>query len=151
MPPPLLGFIVAIIFLLVGIPVPSFINATLGYVGSIVTPLSLLYIGIVLYDAGLKSIRFDRDTVVALLGRFILAPAVLIALIALGSNAFGANLAPLLKQTLIVQSATPMLAVLPILANEAHGDVKYATNLVTTSTVLFVIVVPILMELVQFI
>ncbi|MDT2577677.1 AEC family transporter [Enterococcus raffinosus] len=151
LPPPLLGFIVAIIFLLVGIPVPSFINATLGYVGSIVTPLSLLYIGIVLYDAGLKSIRFDRDTIVALLGRFVLAPAVLVALIALGSNAFVASLAPLLKQTLIVQSATPMLAVLPILANEAHGDVKYATNLVTTSTVLFVIVVPILMELVQFI
>ncbi len=141
----------AIIFLLIGIPVPSFINATLGYVGSIVTPLSLLYIGIVLYDAGLKSIRFDRDTVVALLGRFVLAPAVLIGLIALGSNAFGANLAPLLKQTLIVQSATPMLAVLPILANEAHGDVKYATNLVTTSTILFVVVVPILMQLVQFI
>lgn len=151
LPPPLLGFIVAIIFLLVGIPVPSFINATLGYVGSIVTPLSLLYIGIVLYDAGLKSIRFDRDTVVALLGRFVLAPAVLIALIAIGSNAFGASLAPLLKQTLIVQSATPMLAVLPILANEAHGDVKYATNLVTTSTILFVVVVPILMQLVQFI
>ena len=59
LPPPLLGFIVAIVFLLIGIPVPSFINATLGYVGSIVTPLSLLYIGIVLYDAGLKSIRFD--------------------------------------------------------------------------------------------
>ncbi|WP_288226964.1 AEC family transporter [uncultured Enterococcus sp.] len=151
LPPPLLGFIVAIVFLLIGIPVPGFINATLGYVGSIVTPLSLLYIGIVLYDAGLKSIRFDRDTIVALLGRFVLAPAVLIALIAIGSNFFGANLAPLLKQTLVVQSATPMLAVLPILANEAHGDVKYATNLVTTSTILFVVVVPILMELVQFI
>ena len=39
------------------------------------TPLSLIYIGIVLYDAGLKSIRFDRDTIVALIGRFILAPA----------------------------------------------------------------------------
>lgn len=151
LPPPLLGFIIAILFLLIGIPVPGFINATLGYVGSIVTPLSLLYIGIVLHDAGLKSIRFDRDTVVALLGRFVLAPAVLIALITIGSKTFGADLAPLLKQTLIVQSATPMLAVLPILANEAHGDVKYATNLVTTSTILFVVVVPILMQLVQFI
>lgn len=151
LPPPLLGFIVAILFLLIGIPVPGFINATLGYVGSIVTPLSLIYIGIVLHDAGLKSIRFDRDTVVALLGRFVLAPAVLITLITIGSKTFGADLAPLLKQTLIVQSATPMLAVLPILANEAHGDVKYATNLVTTSTILFVVVVPILMQLVQFI
>jgi len=133
------------------IPVPDFVNSTLNYVGGIVTPLSLIYIGIVLYDAGLKSIRFDRDTIVALIGRFILAPAILIGLMVIGKYAFGAELAPLLKQTLIVQSATPMLAVLPILANEAHGDVKYATNLVTTSTLLFVVVVPILMQLIQYI
>jgi len=151
LPPPLLGFIVALIFLIFSIPVPSFINATLGYVGGIVTPLSLLYIGIVLYDAGLKSIRFDRDTVVALIGRFVLSPVILIGLISLGSSMFDIHLASLLKQTLIVQSATPMLAVLPILAADAHGDVKYATNLVTTSTILFVVVVPILMAIVQYI
>lgn len=151
LPAPLLGFIVALLFLLLEIPVPDFVNSTLNFVGGIVTPLSLIYIGIVLYDAGLKSIRFDRDTIVALIGRFILAPAVLIGLMVIGKYAFGAELAPLLKQTLIVQSATPMLAVLPILANEAHGDVKYATNLVTTSTLLFVVVVPILMQLIQYI
>ena len=33
-----------------------------------------------------------------------------------------------MRQTLVVQSATPMLAVLPILAKEAHGDVKYANR-----------------------
>lgn len=151
LPPPLLGFIVALIFLIFSIPVPSFINATLSYIGGIVTPLSLIYIGIVLYDAGLKSIRFDRDTVVALIGRFVLSPIILIGLISLGSSMFGIHLVSLLKQTLIVQSATPMLAVLPILAADAHGDVKYATNLVTTSTILFVVVVPILMSIVQYI
>ncbi|WHA08726.1 AEC family transporter [Enterococcus montenegrensis] len=151
LPPPLLGFIVALIFLIFSIPVPNFINATLGYIGGIVTPLSLLYIGIVLYDAGLKSIRFDRDTVVALIGRFVLSPIILIGLISLGSSMFGIHLVSLLKQTLVVQSATPMLAVLPILAADAHGDVKYATNLVTTSTILFVVVVPILMTIVQYI
>lgn len=151
LPAPLLGFILALFFLVLEIPVPDFVNSTLNYVGGIVTPLSLIYIGIVLYDAGLKSIRFDRDTIVALIGRFILAPAILIGLMVIGKYAFGAELAPLLKQTLIVQSATPMLAVLPILANEAHGDVKYAANLVTTSTLLFVFVVPILMQLIQYI
>lgn len=35
---------------------------------------------------------------------------------------------------------------LPILAEQSHGDVKYATNVVTTSTVLFVVVVPLLMQ-----
>jgi len=41
-----------------------------------------------------------------------------------------------------VQSSVSALAVLPILANEARGDVRFATNVVTTSTLLFVVVVP---------
>jgi len=50
-------------------------------------------------------------------------------------------------KTFIVQSAAPALAVLPILVNEAKGDVEYATNVVTTSTLLFVIVIPIITTL----
>ncbi|KRO28397.1 AEC family transporter [Lactiplantibacillus fabifermentans] len=151
-PMPLVGFIVALIVLLLNIPVldVKFVDSTLTYVGNLVTPLSLIYIGIVLSDAGLKSIRFDRDTIVALLGRFILSPIVMILVLMVAGN-MGATFPTLASQTLIVQSATPMLAVLPILANEAHGDVKYATNVVTTSTVLFIVVVPILMTLIQYI
>lgn len=63
----------------------------------------------------------------------------------------GVQLPSLMRQTFVVQSATPMLAVLPILANEAHGDVKYATDIVVMNTVLFVVVVPILMSILQFI
>jgi predicted permease len=61
----------------------------------------------------------------------------------------GFNVPGLEAQTLIIQAAAPGLAVLPILATEAHADVEYATNVVTTSTVLFVVVVPILLMLVQ--
>ena len=43
---------------------------------------------------------------------------------------------------MIVQSSVSALAVLPILVNEARGDVRFATNVVTTSTLLFVMVVP---------
>ena len=57
----------------------------------------------------------------------------------------------LMRETFIVQAATPALAVLPILANEAHGDVKYATDVVVMSTVLFIVVVPILMTIIQYI
>lgn len=57
----------------------------------------------------------------------------------------------LMRETFIVQAATPALAVLPILANEAHSDVKYATDIVVMSTVLFIVVVPILMTIIQYI
>lgn len=151
-PMPLVGFLVALVFLLLNIPVLKvpFLSQTLSYVGSLVTPLSLIYIGIVLADAGLKSISFDRDTVVALLGRFVLAPVVMIAILTAAAHG-GVSLPTMFSQTMIVQSATPMLAVLPILAAESHGDVKYATNIVTTSTVLFIVVIPILMTIVQYI
>ena len=147
LPAPLLGFLVALVFLLADIPVPSFIHSTLGYVGSIVTPLSLLYIGITLADAGLKSIRFDKDTTAALLGKFVLAPLIMVALIAAGHSIL--PLPSLEAKTLIVQSSVSALAVLPILANEAKGDVRFATNVVTTSTILFMIVVPLVDTLLQ--
>ncbi len=116
-----------------------------------VTPLSLIYIGIVLCDAGLKNFKFDRDSIIALLGRFVLSPLVLILLIKFGAPILHFDLPRLMQQTLIVQSATPMLAVLPVLAGEAHGDVEYATNVVVMSTVLFIVVVPVLMGILQFI
>ncbi|ANK58920.1 MULTISPECIES: AEC family transporter [Loigolactobacillus] len=150
LPAPLIGFIVALIWLLLGLPLPTFASNTLSMVGGIVTPMSLIYIGIVLADAGLKSIHFDRDTIWALVGRFIVAPAIMIGIMLIFKHG-GTNIPNLEQNTLIIQSATPGLAVLPILVGQSHGDVEYATNVVTTSTVLFVIVVPILMEILTFI
>ncbi|WP_461224982.1 AEC family transporter [Lacticaseibacillus suihuaensis] len=153
LPAPLLGFLVALVFLLLNIPFVhvgwlGFAVNTLDYVGGLVTPLSLIYIGIILAKAGFKTIRFDRDSIVALLGRFVIAPALITALIVLGLHA-GFNVPSLEIKTLIVQASAPGLAVLPILATEGHGDVEYATNVVTLSTVLFAIVVPIVMLLIQ--
>lgn len=147
LPAPLVGFLVSLIFLLLAIPVPGWIDKTLDMVGGIVTPMSLIYIGIILADAGLKSIRFDRDTIWALVGRFVFAPALMIAFILIGRT-MGQAMPSLESSTLIIQAAAPGLAVLPILVGQAHGDVEYATNVVTTSTVLFVVVVPILMQVV---
>lgn len=153
LPAPLVGFIVALVFLLLNIPFVNvgwlgFAKNTLDYVGSLVTPLSLIYIGIILAKAGFGAIKFDRDSIVALIGRFIVAPLLITALILMGIRA-GFNVPSLEAKTLIIQASAPGLAVLPILANQAHADEEYATNVVTLSTVLFAIVVPIVMMLIQ--
>lgn len=144
-PMPLVGFIVAILWLFTGWTLPTFASQTLSYVGNLVTPLSLIYIGIVLADSGLKSVHFDKDTIAALVGRFIIAPAVMILLVHIFAPMIGLQLPRLMSETFIVQAGTPALAVLPVLANEAHGDVDYATNVVVLSTILFIVIVPILM------
>ena len=130
-PAPLLGFLVALAFLVLRLPVPSFAEST------------LTYIGIVLAKAGLKTIRFDKDTIITLVGRFILAPVIMLLVL----KFFSPNMVAPEFRTFMIQSATPALAVLPILANQGKGDVEFSTNVVTLSTVLFVIVIPILQTL----
>ena len=117
LPAPLLGFLVALIFLLAELSVPTFIHAPLQYL-------------------------------VALLGKFVLAPLIMVILIYAGKGVLPLPLAE--SKTLIVQSAVPALAVLPILAHEAKGDVSFATNIVTTSTLLFIVVMPVVDALLQF-
>ena len=144
LPAPLLGFIVSVVFLVINIPLPSFVSSTLGYVGGLTTPLSLVYIGIVLAKAGIKTIRFDKDSIVALVGRFIVAPVLMFAVLKL----MAPGMVTAEYQTFMIQSATPALAVLPFLANQGDGDVEFSTNIVTLSTVLFVIVIPILQTII---
>ena len=143
LPAPLVGFLVALLFLILRIPIPDFATNTLTYVGNIVTPLSLIYIGIVLAKAGLNTIAFDKDTIVTLVGRFILAPLIMLLVL----KFFSQNMATVEFKTFMIQSATPALAVLPILANQGKGDVEFSTNVVTLSTVLFIVVIPILQTL----
>lgn len=143
LPAPLVGFLVALLFLILRISIPDFATNTLTYVGNIVTPLSLIYIGIVLAKAGLNSITFDKDTIVTLVGRFILAPLIMLLVL----KFFAPNMVTAEFKTFMIQSATPALAVLPILANQGKGDVEFSTNVVTLSTVLFIVVIPILQTL----
>ena len=83
---------------------------------------------------------------IALFERFIMSPCIMVVLIILGAKISG-TMPALESKTYIIQASAPALAVLPILANESNGDVKYATNVVTTSTVLFAIVVAIITSL----
>ena len=141
--PPLIAFVAAFIVLVLGISVPKPLVETTKYLGNIVTPLALLYIGIVLADAGLHSINFDLDTILALLGRFVFSSIVMVALLKVAGQFMQQD--SLEIKTFVIQSAAPVFAALPILTNQTEGDIEYATNVVTTSTILFVVVIPVLM------
>ena len=147
--PPLIAFVIAFAVLLSGIRVITPIVETTKYLGSVVTPLALLYIGIVLADAGLHSIRFDLDTNLALLGRFVFSSVVMIVLLKIAVHFV--KLDPLEIKTFVIQAAAPVFAALPILTNETKGDIGYSTNVVTTSTILFILVVPLLMSILNII
>ena len=135
--PPLIAFIVALALVALGIPIPTFAQNSINMVGSLVTPLSLMYIGINLQQSGLGTIRLDRDTVIALAGRFIIFPLLMVLVLLIGGTDN-----TLLKETFIIQSTIPTIVIMPILAAEASGDVDFATNMVTMTTIAYLAVLP---------
>ena len=147
LPPPLLGFFTALIFLFFEIPLAPILHNTLNYLGNMVTPLSLIYIGIVLHDAGLKSMSLNKDSIGGIVGRFVISPIIMFCVIMGLQYGAGIVLEPIAIITFVVQSAGPVIAVLPIVANEAKSDLPFATGLVMISTILFVVVIPIIMEI----
>ena len=147
LPPPLLGFFTALIFLFFEIPLAPILHNTLNYLGDMVTPLSLIYIGIVLHDAGLKSMSLNKDSIGGIVGRFVISPIIMFCVIMALQYGAGIVLEPIAIITFVVQSAGPVIAVLPIVANEAKSDLPFATGLVMISTILFVVVIPIIMEI----
>ena len=120
-----------------GIPIPTLAQNSISIVGSLVTPLSLMYIGINLKQSGLGTLRLDRDTVLALAGRFIIFPILMVLVLLIGGTDN-----TLLKETFIIQSTIPTLVIMPILAAEAGGDVDFATNIVTMTTIAYLAVLP---------
>ena len=135
--PPLIAFLVALALVALGIPIPTFAQNSINMVGSLVTPLSLMYIGINLQQSGLGTIRLDRDTVIALAGRFIIFPLLMVVVLLIGGTDN-----TLLKETFIIQSTIPTIVIMPILAAEADGDVDFATNMVTMTTIAYLAVLP---------
>ena len=66
--PPLLGFMLAVVLVALHIRLPKFIISTCAYLGNLTIPMSMLFIGIVLSNAGLSRIRFTRDAWPVLIG-----------------------------------------------------------------------------------
>jgi len=150
-PTPLWGFIISLPFIYIpgwenGLMKLTFATTALTDIGALVTPLSLIYIGIMLKRFGILNMRFDGNVISTLLGRFVVSPIIMAIIIFCGLHV-GVHIGGVFQQTLIIQAATPSLAVLPILANTYHSDVKFATNIVVSTSVLFIIVVPIIMVL----
>ncbi|MBX4260090.1 AEC family transporter [Clostridium estertheticum] len=139
--PPLIGFIVGILLVLLNIKLPLFIMDTSKSLGSITTPLSMFFIGASIYLVDLKSVKFTLDIVWVLIGRFVISP-ILVILIA---PVF--HIPHLMESVFVIQAAMPVMANSAIIARAYNSDYDFASLMIAISTVGTLIVTPILMAL----
>ncbi|GAF37257.1 AEC family transporter [Lentilactobacillus farraginis] len=141
--PPLLGFMVGVALVLTHITLPDFIMQDLNYVGGLTIPLSMIFIGISINSVDLSNLHFDRSNFLILFGRFLLAPTIMSLLVV------PTGMPTLMKQVFIMQSAMPIMTNAPVVSRLYHADSEYASIMVAETTLLSLIVIPILMVLVQ--
>ena len=145
--PPLIAFLGSMIWVWFGGTIPTFLNQSLIYIGNLVTPLSLMYIGIHLAQVGLRSLTFNRDMTLSILGRFVLFPAILLTVQVGMMQLFSVELPMKLQETFFLQSTIPTLVIMPLLATEENADVDFATSAVTITTLLYIVILPVWMML----
>ena len=146
LPLPLTTFIVAIALVLVGVSLPTFILDAAKYIGGLVTPLSMIFTGMVLMrmlESG--KVRWQKGYALVLVGRFLIAPALLI----LSTRLFPA--APTLMQNvLLIQAAMPVMSQTPIVAKASGGDEEYAAGGVALTALCSLIAIPAYMAFIQY-
>jgi predicted permease len=140
--PPMVALIIAVLLVLLRIPLPAFVSTDLENLGATNVPLSLIFIGFSLAKAGKTDLLPDRENVTLALGRFVLAPLVMTLVM------WPFDLPTLLKQVFIIQSAMPTMANAAVMAREYGADVRFASISVTQTTMMMILVIPILMLLI---
>ncbi|APR08116.1 Membrane transport protein [Lentilactobacillus parabuchneri] len=141
--PPLLGFMVGVVLVLMHVTLPDFLMEDFNYIGNLTIPLSMIFIGISINSVDLSNLHFDRSNFLILFGRFLLAPLVMSLLV------IPTPLPTLMKQVFIMQSAMPIMTNAPVVSRLYHADSEYASIMVAETTLLSLIVIPVLMVLVE--
>ncbi len=144
-PLPLLVFFSCAILILLGVSLPSFVLDAADYVGALVTPLSMFYTGYVIMGMLKRGcFRYQRGYLTMLLGRFAIAPAMLLI-----TSRFIA-MPELMRNALLIQAAMPVMSQTPIVAASCGADSEYAAGGIALSTLCSLIFIPAYMALTQY-
>ncbi|MFW5991953.1 MAG: AEC family transporter [Halanaerobiaceae bacterium] len=137
--PILLAYIFSILLILLEIKLPNFLLDTCKYMSQMTTPLSMLIIGTIIYSIDISGFRIDRDVVVLLIGRFLITPLLIYYIFTLFNGPV------LMGKVFVVEAAMPVMTTIAIVGHAYGADHKYATFMVTISTVASLLIIPLFM------
>jgi malate permease and related proteins len=139
--PPLTAFLLAVVLILINVTLPKLVLDTCKIMGSMTTPVSMIFIGIVLYSVDWKTIRPNRDLFLVIAGRFVIAPFIIILLCRF------VPLPLLMKKVFVIQASMPVMTQTSIIARAYHADYKYAAVITSVTTVASLATIPLYMFL----
>ena len=139
--PPLTGFLAGTVVSLTGLQMPEFFMSAVRYMGGITVPMALILAGVVLGRMGREVFRMTKEGALTLTGRFLVLPALTLGACLL----FGAD--PLMAGVYTTVSAMPVMSQAMIIARHYNADYPLAAKMLTLSTLLCLVFIPLLIAL----
>ena len=133
--PALTGFFIGLLWMLLELPKIKPLIDFSRYMGGLTTPLSLFIIGMIVYQTGWKSLRFDREVAGVLVGRYFISPLVVYLL------SFLIPVPTLMLKVFMLQSAMPAQNSMPMLARSYEADEVFATSTLIYSILSYLVVI----------
>lgn len=142
--PGLIGVTIGILLFLLPIELPSILSQTISSMAVLNTPLAMLIIGFYLAKSNLLSALKDKTVYIVSLLKLVAIPLVTLGVMYL----CGVRGAPLVA--MVTTASAPTAAATSMFATKFDNDVILSVNLVTVTTVLSIITMPVLVALAQY-
>lgn len=140
---PLLGFMLGVSLVLLEWRLPQPLFTACCYIGSMTTPLAMLFIGIAMSKTAWQEISIGKELAAAMLGRFFICPLLVLLIVPFF------NLDAMMAKVFVIMAAMPAMTNMAIVAKSYGSDYKYAAMLTAVSTVLAAAVIPFYMWLIH--
>ena len=135
--PPLLGFLLGVVLVILGLSLPAVLANPVSQLGSCATPMAMMFVGCILRDADWSKLRISRDLLLVLLFRFIVCPMLMLGVV------YVMPLPALNKQVFFLLSSMPAMTQLSVMSKESGSDVEFASLLIAVTTVLSIFMIPV--------
>jgi predicted permease len=140
------GFICVIVgtlFACIGLSLPKILDTSLSYLSNLTVPLSLLVIGANLIFIAKGVPKIHIDDVLILLGKFIISPLIMFAMLKI------ANISGMAFGVFMLSAVMPCHMQTAILAGHYNVEPEYASRFVGLSTLASIVVIPVAVTVIQ--
>lgn len=143
-PLPLFVFFLCVLLIFLRITPPKFCMDAFGYVGNLVTPLSLIYTGaIMMRMVRTRNVHWQKGYLLVCIGRFVVGPGLLL----LACLPF--QISDSMRNVLMIQASMPVMAQTSLTAASTGSDDEYAAGGLALTTALSLLFIPIYMLLIE--
>lgn len=135
--------------MLSGFKLPVVLDVPLSGLGQTTHYLSMLYIGGMLAQTNIKGVFGMKRVYLLSINKMVVSPAILIILFSLILRLFSLEMDSVAFSVVILQSGTPCMAIIVVLARKFDADDIHATENVFVTTLFSILTLPFLYLLIE--